>query len=79
VKSVEGRRKQPLSVDALMRTYQQDVDKKRLLVRDATSTRDRLLFVVEALRTLMADEGFVTLLRVAEDVAVNGSSAVIVL
>jgi hypothetical protein len=37
------------------------------------------LFVVEALRTLMADEGFVTLLRVAEDVAVNGSSAVIVL
>jgi ParB family transcriptional regulator, chromosome partitioning protein len=35
---VEGRRKQPLSVDALMRTYQQDVDKKRLLVRDATAT-----------------------------------------
>jgi ParB family transcriptional regulator, chromosome partitioning protein len=63
VKSVEGLRKQPLSVDALVRTYQQDVDKKRLLVRDATATRDRLLFVVEALRTLMADDGFVTLLR----------------
>ena len=63
VKSVEGRRKRPLSVDALVRTYQQDVDKKRLLVRDATATRDRLLFVVEALRTLMADDGFVTLLR----------------
>ena len=60
--SVE-RRKQTLSVDALVKTYRQDVDKKRLIVRDAAATRGRLLFVVEALRTLLADDGFVSFLR----------------
>ncbi|GGG42325.1 chromosome partitioning protein ParB [Caldovatus sediminis] len=63
VKPADGRKARPLSVDALVRTYRQDVDKKRLIVRDAAATRGRLLFVVEALRALMADEGFVTLLR----------------
>lgn len=63
VKPTDGRKARPLSVDALVRTYRQDVDKKRLIVRDAAATRGRLLFVVEALRALMADEGFVTLLR----------------
>jgi ParB family chromosome partitioning protein len=63
VKPADGRRKQPLSVDVLVRTYRKDVDKKRLIIRDAAVTRGRLLFVVEALRTLTADEGFVTLLR----------------
>lgn len=63
VKPNDGRRVRPLSVDALVRAYRQDVDKKRLIVRDAATTRSRLLFVAEALRTLMADEGFVTLLR----------------
>jgi ParB family chromosome partitioning protein len=46
-----------------LRTYQEDTDKKRLLVRKADATRDRLIFVVEALRKLVADEHFVTLLR----------------
>jgi ParB family chromosome partitioning protein len=32
-------------------------------VRKADATRDRLIFVVEALRKLVADEHFVTLLR----------------
>lgn len=63
VKPADGRKARPLSVDVLVRTYRQDVDKKRLIVRDAAATRGRLLFVVEALRALMADEGFVTLLR----------------
>lgn len=55
-------RTRPLSVNALVRTYQQDNEKKRLLVRRAQATRDRLVFVVEALRTLMADASFATLL-----------------
>lgn len=63
VKLTDGRRARALSVDVLVRTYRQDVDKKRLIVRDAAATRGRLLFVVEALRALMADESFVTLLR----------------
>ena len=63
VKVTERRRVRPMSVDALLRAYRQDVDKKRMIVRDATSTRSMLLFVVEALRALRADEGFVNLLR----------------
>ncbi|MDU7524426.1 MAG: ParB N-terminal domain-containing protein [Roseomonas mucosa] len=63
VKANERRRLRPLSVDSLLRTYRQDVDKKRMIVRDATNTRAMLLFVVEALRALRADEGFVNLLR----------------
>lgn len=85
VKPTDGRKGRALSVDALVRTYRQDVDKKRLIVRDAAATRGRLLFVVEALRALMADEGFVTLLRaeglftmparLAERVGVNAGGA----
>lgn len=57
-------RKEPvLTSDALIRTYQETADKKRILVRKAEVTRERLVFVIEALRTLLADENFKTLLR----------------
>lgn len=52
-----------LSATALIRTYQQDADRKRLLIRKAGATRDRLVFVTEALRRLLAEESFVNLLR----------------
>jgi ParB family chromosome partitioning protein len=52
-----------LSSNALIRAYQEDVDRKRLLIRKAENTRNRLVFVTEALRKLFADENFVTLLR----------------
>ena len=58
-----NKRPQSLSPNALIRTYRQDVERKRLLVRKAEATRDRLTFVTQALRTLFADEHFVTLLR----------------
>ena len=57
------KRNRPLSVEALLRAYQQDTEKKRLLVQKAETTRDRLIFVTEALRKLFDDEHFVTLLR----------------
>ena len=57
------RRERPLSSEAILRAYRDDANKKRLLVRRADATRDRLVFVTEALRTLFADENFVTLLR----------------
>lgn len=57
------RRGRPLSVEALVRTYQQETERKRLLVHKAETTRDRLIFVTEALRKLFDDEHFVTLLR----------------
>ncbi|PJI42242.1 plasmid partitioning protein RepB C-terminal domain-containing protein [Ferrovibrio sp.] len=49
--------------DALLRAYRDDAEKKRLLVRKAEATRDRLVFMTEAIRKLFADENFVTLLR----------------
>lgn len=52
-----------MSVERLMRTYRDDIERKRLLVRKAETTRDRLIFVTEGLRKLFADEHFVTLLR----------------
>lgn len=62
-KAVPGSRKQPLSVDRLMRTYRDDTDKKKRLVRKAEKTRDCLIFLVEGFRKLLADQHFVTLLR----------------
>jgi ParB family chromosome partitioning protein len=52
-----------LSLERLMRTYQDDTDKKRLIVRKAEATQACLIFVTEALRKLFGDEHFVTLLR----------------
>lgn len=56
-------REQPLSSTALIRAYREDVDRKRVLIRKANSTRDRLIFVTEAMRKLFAEENFITLLR----------------
>jgi ParB family transcriptional regulator, chromosome partitioning protein len=61
---VNGKRREvPLSSNALVRAYREDVDRKRLLIRKAEATRNRLVFVTEALRKLLADENFVNLLR----------------
>jgi ParB family chromosome partitioning protein len=57
------RREQPLSSTALIRAYREDVDRKRVLIRKATATRDRLIFLTEAMRKLLAEESFITLLR----------------
>jgi len=52
-----------LSVESLLKTYENDVEKKKVLLRKASATRSELLFLTEALKTLMTDENFVTLLR----------------
>jgi ParB family chromosome partitioning protein len=57
------RRERPLSSNALIRAYQEDVDRKRLLIRKAETTRNRLTFVTEAVRKLFIDDNFLTLLR----------------
>jgi ParB family transcriptional regulator, chromosome partitioning protein len=63
-KNMSGkRRERPLTSNALIRAYQEDVDRKRLLIRKAAATRNRLVFIMEALRKLFAEENFVTLLR----------------
>ena len=48
---------------SLVRTYQQEVERQRLMVRKAELAQQRLLFVTEALRQLLVDENFTNLLR----------------
>jgi ParB family transcriptional regulator, chromosome partitioning protein len=56
-----GNRK--LTPDELVRLYQRETEKQQLIVKRSDFTRSRLLFVVEALRDLLGQEGFATLLR----------------
>ena len=59
-----GGRREPgiVSSTELLRTYRENVEKKRLLIREAEICRDRLVFVTQALRALLAEEGFLALL-----------------
>jgi ParB family transcriptional regulator, chromosome partitioning protein len=61
--SHQKRLEKTLSSNALLRVYREDVDRKRLLIHKANATRNRLTFVTEAIRKLIADENFVTALR----------------
>ncbi len=67
-KSMSGRRtssNSPESVTpkSLVRTYQREIERQRQLVKKAEATQRNLLFIVGALRKLLADEHFATLLR----------------
>lgn len=57
------RKIQDVTSSSLVRTYQKEVERQRLMVRKAEFAQQRLLFVVGALRQLLADEHFTTLLR----------------
>lgn len=48
---------------SLIRTYQQEVERQKLMVKKAEITHQRLLFMAQAMRQLMADENFTNLLR----------------
>jgi len=51
------------SPQALVRAYQAEVRRQRLLIKKAELNDRRLIFIFTALRTLLADENFSTLLR----------------
>ncbi|WP_050384018.1 ParB/RepB/Spo0J family partition protein [Bradyrhizobium pachyrhizi] len=53
----------PISSNALLRAYRQDVDRKRVLVRKSNSTKARLVFILEALRKLLTEPDFLTILE----------------
>ncbi|MBX3574480.1 MAG: ParB N-terminal domain-containing protein [Mesorhizobium sp.] len=57
-----SRRAAPLSSEALVRAYQEDADRKRVLIRRAEAAKGRLVFVAEALRRLINDQAFVRML-----------------
>ena len=55
--------KKRVTADSLVRAYRKETERQKLLVKKATVSQSRLLFVVNALRRLLSDEHFVTLLR----------------
>ena len=57
------RSKKPVTAEVLVRAYRIETDRQKRLVKKATLAQSRLLFVVNALRHLLEDEHFVTLLR----------------
>ncbi|WP_228765630.1 plasmid partitioning protein RepB C-terminal domain-containing protein [Sphingopyxis solisilvae] len=52
-----------LTATDLVDIYQREAEKQRLLVKKSDFAQTRLLFIVEAMKDLFADEGFCTLLR----------------
>ncbi|TAZ75869.1 chromosome partitioning protein ParB [Rhizobium ruizarguesonis] len=51
-------RPRPISSEALLKAFQDDVDRKRILIRRAETAKARLTFVTEAIRKLLADAQF---------------------
>lgn len=58
-----NRSRKQITADALVRAYRKETERQKLLVKKAALTQSRLIFVVNALRHLLADDHFVTLLR----------------
>ncbi len=57
------RERMNVSTSSLVRTYQREVGRQKLMVKKAEYAQQRLLFIVGALRQLYADENFGNLLR----------------
>ncbi|MFZ1414932.1 MAG: plasmid partitioning protein RepB C-terminal domain-containing protein [Defluviicoccus sp.] len=56
-------RSQPNTAQSLIKAYETEVRRQKLMISRAELTEQRLLFVVTALKTLLRDEHFLTLLR----------------
>jgi len=59
----DSKHRKGLSAEALVKAYQEDTDRKRAMIRRTDATRNRLLFITEALRRLARDESFLALLE----------------
>jgi ParB family transcriptional regulator, chromosome partitioning protein len=57
------RPKLPLSPENLVRVFEEDTERKRLMVKRTQATRNRLVFITEALRQLSKDESFMAMLE----------------
>lgn len=58
-----SRNRQLVTASSLVRTYRQEVERQRLLVRKGALVQERLMVVVSAMRRILSDENFVNLLR----------------
>ena len=63
---VRRRNDRPQTAESLVRVYRQEADRQKLLIKKAQITEHRLLVIVSALKNLLRDENFLTLLRAEE-------------
>ena len=59
----DGKQRKRVSAEVLVKAYQEETDRKRAMIRRTDATRNRLLFIIEAMRRLARDESFLTLLE----------------
>lgn len=55
--------KRPLSGSDVVKAFERETERKKLLIKKANAVGDRLVFITQALKVLLADENFHTLLR----------------
>jgi ParB family chromosome partitioning protein len=60
---LRSKRSSPTTPNAVYQAYRDDADRKQMLVQKADATKATLMFITEALRSLLANEHFVLLLR----------------
>lgn len=58
-----NRTHRPVTSENLIRAYQKETDRQKLLIKRASLARSRLLFVANAMRRLIADDHFLALSR----------------
>jgi ParB family chromosome partitioning protein len=62
-RGLRGRNGNAVSSKSLLKTYQEEATRQRLVIQKSKLCETRLLFVVAALKQLLRDENFITLLR----------------
>ena len=55
--------RRPMTGSDVVKAFERETERKKLLIRKANAVADRLVFITQALRVLMSDENFHTLLR----------------
>jgi ParB family chromosome partitioning protein len=63
MRNSEHKPKRPLSSEALVRAFEEESARKRALIRRSEAAKARLTFITEAIRTLVDDDEFYTLLE----------------
>lgn len=58
-----GRNQKPITPDSLIRSLQRETERQRSLVRRASLTRSRLMFVTNAMKHLLTEDRFMRLMR----------------
>jgi ParB family chromosome partitioning protein len=62
-RTVQTTKKENLSLQEVIKVYQREVDRKRLITRKADHMNSLLVFITEAMRDLLGEDAFLNLLR----------------